>query len=115
MSYYNNTFIYIFKIQKKTVHISINKHSHRAQTTCLGPIRRHCVPHVITMMAVPAINDSVEKKNVKKKIHTLFVSGPSVVLLLEPSLLSAMVVVAVHCHFVHVASNKKLFSKVKKK
>ena len=62
MSYYKNTFIYIFKIQKKTVHISINKHSHRAQTTCLGPIRRHCVPHVITMMAVPAINDSVEKK-----------------------------------------------------
>ena len=76
---------------------------------------RHCVPHVITMMAVPAINDSVEKKNVKKKIHTLFVSGPSIVLLLKPSLLSAMVVVAVRCRFVHVASNKKSFSKVKKK
>ena len=45
----------------------------------------------------------------------MFVSGPSVVLLLEPSSLSAMVVVAVRCRFVHVASNKKSFSKVKKK
>ena len=36
-------------------------------------------------------------------------------LLLEPSLLSAVVVVAISCRFVNVASNKKTFSKVKKR
>ena len=41
--------------------------------------------------------------------------APSVVLLLELSLLSAMVVVAVRCRFVHVARNKKSFSKESKK
>ena len=84
---------------------------------CVVVVAVHChFIHVASnKKSFSKVKKKVKKKNIPKGSRRVASRASSVVLLLEPLSLSAMVVVAVRCRFVHVASNKKSFSKVKKK